>query len=237
MTNIETVYAQAIATEPLAKGYSVHCGVTKSDKAAAKGFSEIVFHEFDHDNPDTVGAMATRVLQHSDPLDGVIVMLELSVYGSIEKTGATDVWALFARHILMTSMLLQSFLPVVRSNQRGSFIFVDRKFSSAFTAITGWLRACSAAQMEVMRALKDEFAETEVRVALKQTRLDAECFDAIDRVLTDTLGHSIFYPNMIEEQRQTQADANEGALTYNSLATDVCNEYPLSGAVPVAGFP
>ncbi|MGB2462232.1 MAG: hypothetical protein ACPIEU_05740 [Candidatus Puniceispirillaceae bacterium] len=227
VTNIETVCAQAIATELLARGYSVHCGVTKSGKAAAKGFSKIAFHEFDPDDPDTVGVMATRVLRHSDPLDGVIFMPEQGVYGSIEEAGAADVRALFARHILMTSMLLQSFLPVVRSNQRGSFIFVGRKFSSAFTAITGWMRACNAAQMEVMRALKDEFAETEVRVALKETQLDAECFDAIDRVLTDTSGHSIFYRNMIEEQRRTLADANEGALTCDSLATDVCNELPL----------
>lgn len=89
------------------------------------------------------------------------------------------------------------------------------------------MRAFNAAQMVVMRALKDEFAEAEVRGALKETQLEAESFDAIDRVLTDTSGHSIFHWNMIEEQRQTLADANEGALTCNSLAADVCNELPL----------
>jgi hypothetical protein len=227
VTNIETVCVQAIATGLLARGYSVHRDVTKSGKAAAKDFFEIVFHEFDPDDPDTVGVMATRVLSHSGPIEGVIFMLEQGVHGSTEETGAADVRALFARHIMMTSMLLQSFLTVVRSNQRGSFIFVSRKFSSAFTAITGWMRACNAAQIGVMRTLKDEFAETEVRGALKETQLDAECFDAIGRGLTDTSGHSIFYRNMIEEQRQTLADANEGALTCNSLATDVCNELPL----------
>ena len=145
VTNIETVCAQAIATELLARGYSLRCGGTKSGKAAAKGNSEIVFHEFDPDSPDTVGVMATRMLSHSDPLGGVTFMPEQGVYGSIEKTGAADVRTLFVRHILMTSMLLQSFLPVVRNNQRGSLIFVGRNFSSAFTGIAGWMRACNVA--------------------------------------------------------------------------------------------
>ena len=45
------------------------------------------------------------------------------------------------------------------------------------------MRAFNAAQMVVMRALKDEFAEAEVRGALKETQLEAESFDAIDRSL------------------------------------------------------
>ena len=63
--------------------------------------------------------------------------------------------------------------------------------------MTGWMRACNAAQAEVMQALKDELAEINVRVSLMETQLDAECFDAVDRILNDTSGHSTYYRNMI----------------------------------------
>ena len=89
------------------------------------------------------------------------------------------------------------------------------------------MRACNAAQAEVMQALKDELAEINVRVSLMETQLDAECFDAVNRILNDTSGHSTYYRNMIEEQRRGLADTHEGALGCQNFAIDVCNELPL----------
>ncbi len=227
VTNIATECAQAISSELLARGYSVHCGITKSCEALVSNFPKISFHEFDPDDPDTMEVVATRVLRHSESIDGVISMPERGVFGSIEETSAGDVSALFNRHIFNTSILMQAFLPVVRSNQRGSFIFVGRKFSLTYAGMTGWMRACNAAQAEVMQALKDEFAEINVRVSLMETQLDAECFDAVNRILNDTSGHSTYYRNMIEEQRRGLADTHEGALGCQNFAIDVCNELPL----------
>jgi short-subunit dehydrogenase len=167
------------------------------------------------------------VLRHSESIDGVILMPERGVFGSIEETGNGEVRALFNRQIFNTSILMQAFLPVVRSNQRGSFIFVGRKFSPTYAGMTGWMRACNSAQAEVMRALKDEFAEMNVRVSLMETQLDAECFDAVDRILTDASGHSTYYRNMIEEHRRGLADTHKGTLGCQNFAIDVCNELPL----------
>ena len=82
-TNIATECAQAISSELLARGYSVHCGITKSCEALVSNFPKISFHEFDPDDPDTMEVVATRVLRHSESIDGVISMPER---GSLEAS-------------------------------------------------------------------------------------------------------------------------------------------------------
>lgn len=76
VTSIATECAQAISTELLARGYSVHCGISKSCEALVSNFPKISFHEFDPDDPDTMEVVATRVLRHSESIDGVILMPE-----------------------------------------------------------------------------------------------------------------------------------------------------------------
>ena len=223
VSNVETSSGLAIARELSARGGAVHCGVHNAEDAAQFSVPDFTTHVFDPENMDSVTKVANRVLRMDQKLGGLVIMPEKGLFGSVEEIDIFQVDRMLRRSVAMSSILLQLFLPVMRSNASGTLVLVRREFADLNKSMTGWMRACDQAIAEIVGTLSEEIQGSGVACHETKMRIDSECFDADNQIVEDTAGHSHYYQPHIQTKRRSMADQNDGVANCGSLASRVCD--------------
>lgn len=227
----ESVCKHSIVRELVNRGYDVYCGVGEARDAAAIGAQGATIHQLDTDDPDTVTNSINTLLRLVSTVDGLIMMPERGVFGSIEEADVGDVENLFYRNIIIPKLFLESILPFMRSQQRGSLVLVNREMRNHAVGISGWMRSFDVARTALIETLRTELGNAGIKCFKMQTQLDAECFDGVHQLIHDTNGHSSFYQPQIDAQLRSLRDSDEGVWRCSSFANQVCDLLPARPAL------
>jgi len=204
----------------------VHCGVKDDGDAELLEDLGASQHRFDADDANGIVEAATAAMRRSGSIEGLITLPERGLFGSVEESDVVRTERLFRRNLSMVTLLVQSFMPIMRSNRRGSVVIARWEFFSPARRLNGWMRACDAAMTELVKTLAEEVQGSGVVCYETKLRLESENSGEARQVLDDTAGHSAFYQGQIEERRRIISDSECATFSSAQHARDICDMLP-----------
>ena len=150
----ESICKRSVVSELLTRGFDVYYGTSESNEVAAVGAQGATVHQFIDGDADSITNTVNTLLRFVSTIDGVIMMPEPGLFGSVEEADVGEITKLFQRNIIIPRLFLGSILPVMRSEQRGSLIMVNRDFSSQILSMNGWMRSFDSGRTALIETLR-----------------------------------------------------------------------------------